>query len=713
MQDYWLAFQLLRKSLGATTYREEIRRNFDPADTAIIPAAYGLTLKLPVSGILTLNLDRLATRAFSTRFPGRSLIEFSGKAAGNFVHVLKGATPFLVNLHGICADESSWVFTRDELKDLLRSDSYRSFIDACLCTRTVVFLGISADDIAVGGHLERLYDAGIDLGSHFWVSSRTDGFTNDWAEKTGVQVIRYSTSEPQHTELSQLLADLSSYQPEDVLAPPVTLAGGVAAATLRSPDELRSETSSEQLRKELNAYALGVLKQQSQADYEQYEKFCLDYDEAIYRAWYVTIHPPHNVLFDYELQEDIAEGAFGRVFRGKRANGEPVAVKVLKADVRRKREMLQSFRRGVRSMRILADHNVQGMVPYQQASEIPAVCVMEMIEGPNLQQAVNSGFCEDWSTILAIAAQLANIVRRAHLLPERVLHRDLRPPNIMLKDYYSDPTNINVVVLDFDLSWHLGADELSVVNTSTLGGYLAPEQVDITTEMSTRNAAVDSFGLGMTLYFLRTQKEPMYLQHLHKTWSQDLTGWITQYQCQSWRSVPRRYARLIENATKHEQTQRWDMGQIEGELELLRDADLWPEKVESSELITEELAQRTVGIGGYRDYQWESDTTTGKVELVSGVQLELTANESRGTVVARIEWSNRGDRHFKNIHKYLKPAIDDAVSRMQHDGWRILPETSMTAQMARFALEAQSRALLQHLDRSAKVIADSLRLFEF
>lgn len=141
MQDYWLAFQLLRKNLGPTTYREEIRRKFEPAETAKIPEAYGLVLGLPVSGMLTLNIDRLATRAFSIRFPGSALVEFSGKAVGNFVHVLKGSTPFLVNLHGICADESSWVFTRDELKDLLRVDSYRSFIEPVSAQEQLSSLG--------------------------------------------------------------------------------------------------------------------------------------------------------------------------------------------------------------------------------------------------------------------------------------------------------------------------------------------------------------------------------------------------------------------------------------------------------------------------------------------------------------------------------------------------------------------------------------------
>lgn len=626
--------------------------------------------------------------------------------------MLKGAAPFIVNLHGIFADEASWVFTRDELKNLLRQEAYRAFIDACLVTRTVIFLGISADDIAVGGHLERLSDAGLDLGSHFWITSRADAHTDNWAEKMGLQVIRYSPSNPEHPELRELLADLISYQPQDVTAPPVTMAGPTTVAVLAPPEELRTEASSERLRKELNAYASEILRKPSQESYDQYENFCNQYDESIYRAWYVTTDPPQNILLGYELQEEIAEGAFGRVFRGKAPDGRTVAIKVLKEDVRRKKKMIQSFRRGVRSMRILAERKVLGMVPYEQASEIPAVCIMEMIDGPNLLQAVNGQYCNDWPTVLNIAVQLANTLRRAHLLPERVLHRDLRPPNIMLKDFYLDPTRIKVLVLDFDLSWHLGADELSLYRPS-LGGYLAPEQVDRLSGMSTRNAAVDSFGLGMTLYFLRTRKDPVYLQHLHKNWSQDIQDGVGHYPCKPWRSIPKRYARLIENATRHEQANRWDMGEIEGELELLREAALTPERVQSGELIAEELAERTVAHGGYKGYLWKSDTATAKVELQSGVQLEVSAREERGRVVARIEWSNRGDRHYKRVRKYLDPAIDGAVSKMRREDWKILPETVRTAQTARFSLETYATSLRDHLDESAAILAESLRLFDF
>jgi len=83
--------------------------------------------------------------------------------------------------------------------------------------------------------------------------------------------------------------------------------------------------------------------------------------------------------------------------------------------------------------------------------------VMDWIDGPNLDKAVKSKAIDSWEMILKVSYQLTKVIEGAHKVPERVLHRDLRPPNIMLKDYYTEPEGWKVVVLDFDLSWHLGA----------------------------------------------------------------------------------------------------------------------------------------------------------------------------------------------------------------------------------------------------------------
>ncbi len=159
------------------------------------------------------------------------------------------------------------------------------------------------------------------------------------------------------------------------------------------------------------------------------------------------------------------------------------------------------------------------MVAYKEASEIPAFVVMDWVEGPDLGQAVAAKQINDWSLILRIGVDLASIVRRGHLLPERVLHRDLRPSNVMLEGFHTAPDTWRVVVLDFDLSWHQGAPEQSIVPGGSMVGYLAPEQLEQILGVSTRHASVDSFGLGMTLYFMISQRNPLPDQQRYQDWS--------------------------------------------------------------------------------------------------------------------------------------------------------------------------------------------------
>ena len=176
--------------------------------------------------------------------------------------------------------------------------------------------------------------------------------------------------------------------------------------------------------------------------------------------------------------EEIKEGAFGLVYRAARKDDSEVAIKVLHERVRKQPEMLQSFRRGVNSMRILSRHNVQGMVPYYDASEIPAFVVMEFIDGPNLAEAVQHHLVNDWGTVLWIASEFVGIVRTSHMLPERVLHRDIRPSNIMIRNGWLDRDDWKIVVLDFDLSWHKDATEASVLHFSSASGFLALSKFD-------------------------------------------------------------------------------------------------------------------------------------------------------------------------------------------------------------------------------------------
>ena len=706
----WVGFQILKKELGWTAYKGVVRDTFGTLGRVKVPAEYRDLWMLRVRGILNLNLDRLATRAFSETpvGMGKNLNEFLGTDSAPNVHVLKSPDPFVANLHGVHHEEPSWVLTNDELQRLLSNDGYRLLVQSVLATNVVVFVGITADDVAAGGHLSMLTRGGLDLGSHYWITSRTDAATRQWADESGIRQIYYSVHGDDHSELSELFADLKAYVPPEVPAPPVA---PVAVATVSGddvgePDQLVN-LPPEVIRRKLNARAVEILGPRTPEAYESYDQFCRRFQRAIHAAWFVTTDEPDNVIMGYRLVKHLADGAFGEVYLAESPGGESVAVKILHENVRRNPGMLQAFRRGVRSMRILSKGRVAGMVPYRDAAEIPAFAVMDMVPGVNLKEAVQSRGITEWDQRLRVACSLARIIRSAHSLPERVLHRDVRPSNIMLKNFWEDPGGWEVVVLDFDLSWHKDSFEKSVVS-STATSYLAPEQ--ISGRDSTRNAAVDSFGVGMTLLYVLRGRDPVALEHLHRDWSEALQRLARDNECAEWRSLPARYCRLVDNATKDRQIDRWDMAQIENELERLKRALEGPENVEWPDLFAEELLARA----GFRpdEYEWRADSVSAVGSLPSGVHIEVRGDNARQAVSLSVGWQNSGDLDRKSVHKYLPGACERAASALKRSHW-VDVESSAENQGAMLSARIGIFAARDKIDAAAAGVrnaADALRL---
>ncbi len=708
----WTAFDMLKSELGRTSYQATIRKSLSIADKCEIPTIYKQIWSLRPRGVLNLNLDRLAAKAFAVVRPGATLHEFQGKQAGSFVHLLKSPVPFLANLHGISADESSWAFTRTDLGNLLSDNAYRTFLTACLINSTIVFVGISADDVAVRGHIDTLNSWGINSGEHFWITSRRDRQTDRWAEDSGILVIRYdSQSESNHSQLNVLFNDLQKFVSHDVTPSPVTPVHFGKNTLDPMPDSaVLMALDHEKTRVILNTYAAAILSSDDVSKYEVYDKFCRQYKAAIHKAWFIDEDPPENILLGYEIQENLAKGAFGKVFRAKAPNGDFVAIKLLHMDARTDQRMLQSFRRGVASMRILSENKVPGMVGYHQASEIPACVIMDLIVGLNLNEAVKSKYLERWSVLLRIAYELVNTIRLAHSLPQRVLHRDIRPSNIMLKDCFYDIGSCEVVVLDFDLSWHRDAHELSVLATSA-SGYLAPEQVIQRANESTRNSLVDSYGLGMTFYYMRTGNEPSFNQHKHLDWKEKLKQEVGRHTNESWKSLPTRFSRLIEFATQDVQSNRWDISQIKGELERLRQADQNPTKVRSAELLVEELLFRSE-LKNF--YIWNPDSISAISNLPNGLVITCKGFEVDQTVELEIVWTRSGteDNRSRNLIKFLKEADAKISSYLTQAGWN-KPRTLKSPHMYSMNTNIHTRALCENLEKVVRSLDNSVGALNF
>jgi eukaryotic-like serine/threonine-protein kinase len=191
-------------------------------------------------------------------------------------------------------------------------------------------------------------------------------------------------------------------------------------------------------------------------------------------------------LGPYRIEHEIGQGGMGTVYRATDTRlGRSVAIKISRSlfDERSQREA-----RAISSLNhphICTLHDVG-----------PNYLVMEFIEGSTLAAEIKKGPLAP-VTAARYGAQIAGALAEAHLLG--MVHRDLKPPNIML-------TRHGVKVLDFGLAKML-ATTTGITETGAVMGtpaYMAPEQV----ERREPTAATDLFALGLVLFEMSVGRLP-------------------------------------------------------------------------------------------------------------------------------------------------------------------------------------------------------------
>ncbi|WUH23657.1 serine/threonine-protein kinase [Streptomyces sp. NBC_00448] len=217
--------------------------------------------------------------------------------------------------------------------------------------------------------------------------------------------------------------------------------------------------------------------------------------------------PPALIQGRYRLRRLIGRGGMSEVWRAEDESlARRVAVKCLRLPGRSggaglTRAIQERFRR---EARVAAALQHRGITVVHDFGEHDGVLflVMELLDGRNLRQvlAQSGGRLLQIPELIDIALQLASALAYAH---ERgVVHRDLKPTNIMR---LGDGT---VKVCDFGIA-RLGDDSFSSRLTGTgvaLGAahYMSPEQINA----SVVDQRSDLYALGCVLYELATGKPP-------------------------------------------------------------------------------------------------------------------------------------------------------------------------------------------------------------
>jgi WD40 repeat protein/tRNA A-37 threonylcarbamoyl transferase component Bud32 len=214
---------------------------------------------------------------------------------------------------------------------------------------------------------------------------------------------------------------------------------------------------------------------------------------------------PLGIMGDYELLEELGQGGMGCVYKARqRSLGRVVALKVIRAGAPATEADRQRFRTEAEAAARLDHPNI---VPVYEVGEHAGqpYLAMRHVEGGPLSHHLDR-FRDDPRAAAGLVEALARAVHHAH---ERgVLHRDLKPGNVLLEWRASDAGPLVPHVTDFGLARLLDQDS-ALTRTGDLVGtpsYMAPEQANGGTAAIT--TATDVHGLGAILYALLTGRPP-------------------------------------------------------------------------------------------------------------------------------------------------------------------------------------------------------------
>ncbi len=200
-----------------------------------------------------------------------------------------------------------------------------------------------------------------------------------------------------------------------------------------------------------------------------------------------------RILSRFSVEQKLGSGGFGTVYRGwDERLQRPVAVKVIDSSAgngRVLREAQAAARLGHPGIATLYELAREGSRAY---------LVTELIEGSTLREMSRGGELSD-RAIAAVGADACDALAHAH--SQGVVHRDIKPQNIMVDDKSGEAK-----LVDFGIARLL--DEATMTASGDVLGtlaYMAPEQA----EGIRPGPPADVYSLALTLYEAWSGEHPL------------------------------------------------------------------------------------------------------------------------------------------------------------------------------------------------------------
>lgn len=199
----------------------------------------------------------------------------------------------------------------------------------------------------------------------------------------------------------------------------------------------------------------------------------------------------------YRVEDKIGEGGMAVTYRATDALlGRTVALKILREQYWHDAEFVERFRREAQSAASLSHPHIAAVYDIGKHGDMPYI-VMELVEGPNLQEVLKRDGVLPVERAVNIAEQVCDALAHAHA--KGIVHRDIKPHNVLLSD------GDRVKVTDFGIARARSAE--TITKTHAIIGtvaYISPEQA----KGEPATPASDLYALGVVLYEMLTGRVP-------------------------------------------------------------------------------------------------------------------------------------------------------------------------------------------------------------
>ena len=252
----------------------------------------------------------------------------------------------------------------------------------------------------------------------------------------------------------------------------------------------------------------------------------------------------------YETVSHLGAGGMGTVLKviDRALDDETVALKFLFPHLVQDQVIFARFRNEVLVARKLAHPNIVSIYDFGQSDNGYCYISMEYVDGLNLRKRVHSRSLPKltFNDVLKVLHQVAMGLAHAH---ERgVIHRDLKPDNILLSD------DGDVKVMDFGLARSL-LTEKGLTETGNAVGtpqYMAPEQI----RGEPLDVRCDIYSLGILAYELVVGKPPFNKEDWFELAAQHMTEPIPPFASKE-KGIPKWYEKLVFKSAEKERDFRY------------------------------------------------------------------------------------------------------------------------------------------------------------